>query len=384
MRRVLQLTLVLTLVALGTDVLYAQGFNRFGSFNSFSSGTSSFSDRGGSGFQSFSRRTRFSRMPRMYGDSLRTAKATFSDDFSGAVSGLPIRAPVAIADNTSPIPQHRVYFLFQNFHNAIDSDLSSISGSARTRTDDLNRYTLGVERTFIDDLASIEFRLPLTGTSVPNMNDTAGTAVIETAVLSSITAVLKGVLWSDVDSVFVGGVGIDFAIGGSDVQVNLGPANASLESNGVDFAPYIGYATSLGENAFLQSFLSVNLPTSSDDVIVTGGLENKIRRQETLTANLSGGMWLARFSEPAMVTGIAALLELHYTTSLGGTERPTGDGLASFDIHYSRFNTLNLTTGLHFEINTATAVRFGAVAPLRDGSDRQFDVELQASLNHYL
>ncbi len=62
---------------------------------------------------------------------------------------------VKITENTSPIPQDRFFFNFNHFHHALDPS------DAPTEEIDLERYTLGLERTFFSGAASVEFRAPI-------------------------------------------------------------------------------------------------------------------------------------------------------------------------------------------------------------------------------
>jgi hypothetical protein len=59
---------------------------------------------------------------------------------------------VKLADNNSPMPRDRVFFDYNLFHN------TSLNGI------DVNRYTPGLEKTFLDGIGSIEFRVPMAGT----------------------------------------------------------------------------------------------------------------------------------------------------------------------------------------------------------------------------
>ncbi len=57
-----------------------------------------------------------------------------------------------IAENVSPMPQDRVFFNYNHFHNAVED----INGRAYS----LDRFTFGGEKSFADQLFSLEARLP--------------------------------------------------------------------------------------------------------------------------------------------------------------------------------------------------------------------------------
>ena len=76
-----------------------------------------------------------------------------------------------LAENNSPFPTDRVYFNYNHFANP----LIDTSG----RSQDLDRYTFGLEKTFWNENASLELRMPLVGgldsTQFLGGNDTLGT-----------------------------------------------------------------------------------------------------------------------------------------------------------------------------------------------------------------
>jgi hypothetical protein len=53
----------------------------------------------------------------------------------------------------------------------------------------------------------------------------------------------------------------------------------------------------------------------------------------------------------------------------------------SFSNAENRLDLLNLTSGLQAQLSPLSALRVGAVVPLRNTPDRSFDAELQVSLN---
>ncbi len=68
------------------------------------------------------------------------------------------------------------------------------------------------------------------------------------------------------------------------------------------------------------------------------------------------------------LTGVAGLLELHYTSTLQDSDvlNATQAGLPGFIVVAgNRRDLLNLTSGLHFQLGPASNLRIGAVTPLR-------------------
>jgi hypothetical protein len=122
-----------------------------------------------------------------------------------------------------------------------------------------------------------------------------------------------------------------------------------------------------------------------------------IEDQSLLQLDIGGGYWLYRNPMAQYVTGIASLLELHYTTTLEDADILTFQPqpvLFEFDRATREFPTrvgnlanrvdfLNLTIGGVIEIDRDATLAVGYVAPLRDDFDRTFDGELNVQFNLY-
>jgi hypothetical protein len=85
------------------------------------------------------------------------------------------------------------------------------------------------------------------------------------------------------------------------------------------------------------------------------------------------------------------MVELHYTSTMQdadmlavfSTPSALDPSLAILRNPANRFDILNLTTGLHFNVTQLSDLRVGVVVPLRPGGNRQFDSEIQVSFNRY-
>jgi hypothetical protein len=114
--------------------------------------------------------------------------------------------------------------------------------------------------------------------------------------------------------------------------------------------------------------------------------------------DVGGGYWLYRNpSKRRSLSGLAALAELHYTTTLDDAdivtvpETPIRTGTQANPIGpldpprlgnlANRLDILNVTVGTQMLFGENIAVAVGYVAPLRDDFDRTFDGELNVQLN---
>ena len=128
----------------------------------------------------------------------------------------------------------------------------------------------------------------------------------------------------------------------------------------------------------------MDIPLNSNGIewTTTPITTNRITDQTVLFLNASAGYWLYRDTESACLTGLAPIVELHYTTSLSDAESAvlvSGLETLTFGNLGDNFNTLNLTFGIHTEFRGQTQLRVASVVPLSQGDDNFFDSEIQVS-----
>jgi hypothetical protein len=160
----------------------------------------------------------------------------------------------------------------------------------------------------------------------------------------------------------------------------------------VHLLPYVGFFDQLGENWFMQGFFGLDFATTGNDVVVgpPGRAVGRLNEQNLMHADLSLGRWLSRTPEAMYGQGLAAIFELHYTTTIQdsdainfGSITQAGFVGGTLNNPANRVDVLNLTSGLHWQITELSNFRVGCVVPLRVSPDRAFDAEIQASFNRY-
>jgi hypothetical protein len=141
----------------------------------------------------------------------------------------------------------------------------------------------------------------------------------------------------------------------------------------------------LSDQWFMQSFGQMNFAASGNEVVNQNGLVGVFNEQNLLQTDIGLGRWIWQDDQRPVVTGLAAIFELHYTTTIQDTDR-IQLGNSSFLVgelsnSANRQDLLNLTSGIQAQLGSLSALRVGVVVPLRDTPDRVFDSEVQFSLN---
>ncbi len=345
-------------------------------------------------------------VPNMFGDlgGASSAFITRIDDPNGTggttagIFSLPIAGGGSrigkISENDSPIPQDRVFFSYNHFHNAIEIAEVGLfpPGPVLSRQEPIDRYMMGFEKTFFDGWTSVELRMPLLGTidsQLPSVGLSAGN-------IGNMTVVLKSLLYMD-DSLAIGaGAAIETPTG-SDTFVRIDGIRLQFRNDATHVLPYIGFVWSPGDpqwgwgtGLFLTGYAQIDINASSSRVDALGpnnfplGTLGKLTDQNLGFLDLGAGYWLLRDPDAPRLTGLAVISELHYTTTLQDVDQLPGIvGSNAFVLNAigNRFDVLNGTIGLQALLFDTSSLRVAGVFPLGDEDRRLFDAEVQVQFN---
>jgi hypothetical protein len=272
-----------------------------------------------------------------------------------------------VAENVSPIPQDRVFFNFNHFNNP----LTDVNGVSRS----LQRFTFGFEKTFLRGDASFEMRVPFA--SALNSSQTFGFPDTRNTEFGNLAFAFKANLLSGRKGMLSGGTTMTVPTG-DDFELFRGTTRQLVvENEAVHLAPFLGWLVQPNRRWFAQGFIQADIDLNGNDV-ATGfrGFEGVLQDQNLLFIDASVGRWLCRSCDPCdCLTGVAALAELHYTTTLNDTDR-----VAGIKNPFNRMDILNATAALNAQFRR-TSVRVGGTAPLTDDEERLFDAEVIFQLN---
>jgi hypothetical protein len=299
-----------------------------------------------------------------------------------------------ISENDSPIPRDRVFFSYNHFQNVIQlsETPSNPPGPPLMRQEPIDRYTMGFEKTFLDGWTSVEVRMPLQG-QIDAQLQTVG---LNSNSVGNLTVVLKSLLYMNYSTAVGAGMAIETPTGG-DTFVRLSTARLQFQNQATHLLPYIGFVWSPGDprwgwgsGLFLSGFAQIDINTSSNTVDVLGpnnaamGTLGRLTDQNLGFLDIAAGYWVYRDPDAPRLTGIAAVTELHYTTTLQNADRINGtaNGTAiNLNATGNRFDVLNGTVGVQFLLFDASSLRVAGVFPLGGEDRRLFDSEVQVQFN---
>jgi hypothetical protein len=161
--------------------------------------------------------------------------------------------------------------------------------------------------------------------------------------------------------------------------------------------PYLGFIWNAGDptwgwgdGLFVTGFAQVDVATNSNQVnfVSPDGPViqplGKLTEQNLAFLDLAVGYWLYRDPDAQRLTGLAAVTEFHYTTTLQDADLLGGGSNGSAIIIGSgqnRFDVVNGTIGVQALLFDASSLRVAGVFPLGDENHRLFDSEVQVQFN---
>jgi hypothetical protein len=277
--------------------------------------------------------------------------------------------PFKLSDNWQPLPTDRLYFNYHHFNAVTTGVNNAFVGTSHAAFD---RYTMGIEKSFFDGLLSLDFRAPyasaLDATQVQNF--TAGP--LQNTEFGNVGLATKLLLFSRERFALSGGAGMTFPTGDDYRLFDMsGVEIASLQNESVHWQPFLGFVATPGGRLFLQGVMQLDIDVNGNPATINGVGAGRIQSQTLLYSDVSMGYWVYENPNALILSGIAPLVELHYTTAVQDTDALFGE----FTNVFNRQDYLNLTGGLAFAIGQQSYLTFATAMPLRSFPDRGFDAE---------
>ena len=304
------------------------------------------------------------------------SNASSIPNFIGDVADVqPISSSLAqrqkFAENASPLPRDRVFVNYNYFDG-----VQTFNGNQG-----VSRITPGFEKTFFDQLTSVEMRLPFT-TGLPNSYDFRTERDSGGTELGNFTMYLKGLLYRSPEMAVSSGLGIQLPTASDTVFYNQGDEVIRLANRSVHLMPFLAATYTPGSRFYAQGALQLDFDANGNPLFVPGpnGSRDRLgvaQDQTFLYASIASGYWVYRVSNPNErgLTGIAPTVELHYNTSLQQSDTVVTEP-------FSQIASLNGIVGVNAVFGNNKYVTVGYCTPL-GRSDKEFNGELRVMFNYY-
>lgn len=328
------------------------------------------------------------------GDSFVSTDATIIGDFIGPrtiLRGRSFTAPGAtsrfkLAENQSPIPRNRVFYNFSHFHNSVDDGVGS--------NFNINRHTFGLEKTFLNGMTSAEIRIPFASTVGATQIVAAGQPFTEATEFGDIGWAGKVLLINGPIVQVSGGIAGSLPTA-PDLEVIENNNMSRIENEAFHLGPFIGVVVRPGSRLTISGVVQMDFDLNGNGFYdVQGGLQSmgQIQDQNLFLASVSAAYWMRQGQNQNLISDIAGIVELHFSTSTVEGDFIVPTGYSPYDranaiiaTEGSTTNILNLTGGVDLRMGPQNSIVIGAGVPLRSDAvqDSLFDTEIIFQFNRF-
>lgn len=299
-----------------------------------------------------------------------------------------------VSENNSALPQDRIGLNFSTMQNvSLGRRIVGVPPVGQAVVDDLQEYSLFAERTLLQGLVSVDLTVPIYRTSEFEINNNAEFLVGPQVQgeMGDLAFGIKGLLHRSSSLATSLGLRVEVPTRG---EVRVDFTDTHLHDDVWHFTPYLATQWTPTQNLFFNGFASYRL--NSTDMRATAAAGTYAIREPTyLMIDGSAGYWFVRRPHGSGLTGLAALLELHYTTTPESEAALALQGIPTTGAALGHTDYLNLTAGLTSRWNERVSLTGAVSAPLRSNSintnnsvlgptDRSYDWAFLLNLNFYL
>ncbi|WP_010582508.1 hypothetical protein [Schlesneria paludicola] len=292
-----------------------------------------------------------------------------------------------LAEGSSPIPRDRVFFNYSYFDNA------QIAANGVN----VSRYTPGFEKTFFNQRASVEVRIPFASTLTSNVDTTTGVANPTDLQFGNMTIYAKALLFQSRTFAYSTGMGMSLPTANNVNAYSGSIQTLHISNDAVHLLPFVGGVYTPNDRFYSQGLLQFDFDTNGNRVYSNTSLDGStssgalgrigsFQDASFLYASLSAGYWAYRTQTPGPtgLTGFSPLAELHYNRSLqSGDVIRDNNGFAIYGQSFSNIEVLNAVIGANMIFGRNKILTVGYTTPLGMGVDRQFAGEVRAMFNWY-
>lgn len=293
------------------------------------------------------------------------------------------------AESYSPLPRDRVFLDYAAYWSvpigpSVGSTPADIS---------IQRFTPGIERTFFDQMLSIEVRMPVARTLDSSFSTADSSVDTDHWEAGNLNLALKALLFQNDNWAFTSGLGIRTPTA-KDLKYSSGVNSLEVENQSVHLMPWFGALYTPNSPFFAQALIQVDVDANGNDVIVNAGAGDiragTLQDQTYLFSSFSVGAWLLDNPCAERLTSVATTLELHHSTTVQDPDFINNAGIiiaehganpatgAGADPDFDAFTGV---IGLHLFYAGGAQVTFAYGVPI--GNDKFADGEFRTLLSRY-
>lgn len=297
------------------------------------------------------------------------------------VVNVPIPSPSAdgllgrstVGANASAVPTDRLYFDYSLVKNGVPFN----------RSENFDRYTIGIEKTIGEGEFSLEMRLPFAASMDHQLILENGQGAAQTETGNALV-IMKHELGSNEHMLISGGVGLSLPTGSDvDVDTAAGKPLIRLVNEAVHMKPFLAMAFVPDEHFFMSSFLEYDFPMGRNEARVNldgFGLQpvGRFRDASHILWDVSAGYWSEKDEESA-VRRWAPVVEFHFDKGFSDGSVTRGNSYRIFDISQDR-SVANMLAGVTLDLHEGRYFSFGYGTGV-GGDGSSSDGEFRATLN---
>jgi len=282
-----------------------------------------------------------------------------------------------ITENVSPIPVDRWFVNYNHFANPV----RNISGDSV----DVDRVTIGLEKTVLNGSSSLELRVPIIG-GLDATQQTGQLGDQTDTQFGNMSLIFKSILVQCGDqSALTAGVTLNLPTA-KDGRLLDGAGNliSAIDNQSVHLLPFVAYFRQHTSRTWSTAIMQLDFDLNGTTFFLPddgGGSDivfGRYQEQNFLYLDYTLGHWFYEDAcQTACIRRAAVIGELHYSTTINDTDR-TNAGPTMGDIvtnPFNRIDVLNATAGLRFQLGDNYLLTAAAVVPLKDEENKLFDSE---------
>jgi hypothetical protein len=300
-----------------------------------------------------------------------TAGAQFNIAPGGGVSFRRIK----LAEGNSPLPTDRWIANYSFFNDVL-------------LVGDVNRYTLGFERTFDEGLKSIELRLPIASTL--SADQVANTPLRRSTQIGNLSLAYKKIIGVRGPVLTCAGLGLALPTAADSRLLNDEQEELiRVDNQSVHLLPFVSWIWTRNDRLTWQAFVQLDVDAGGNPVVIAGsnGPAPAGRLRDVTLLFVDMGFtyrWLE--DREGLIRSVTPFAEIHYSGTLEDAPGISFGAPDQFQIDLEplgqRYDVVNLSLGAHLQMGERLFVRPGIVIPLRSRDlDRQFDYEVGVQIS---